>query len=257
MKYLNETFDTLVRRSASYSEQEQKSSDWQMAKALYENNYVNNISNITQIPKKIHQVWMGGTLPHKYRILSESWKKHHPTWEYRLWTDKDVEGFGLKNRDLFYRAKNMGHRSDIFRYEILNRHGGVYVDTDFECLKPFDDLMYLDFFTGISYDTKMVLYVGLIATIPGHPIIRKCIDSIINYEGNSAFSIMDVTGPYHFTRCFYDTVNKDTKGVVAFPMDFFYPLPNYLRDSKEPYKYVKDFSYAIHYWGVTWIKKNV
>ena len=252
MKYLKD-FDDLVRRSASYSEAEQGSPDWITAKTLYENNYI-NYDGVIKIPKIIHQVWLGGELPHKYKVLSESWKRFHPTWEYKLWTDKDVEGFGLKNKELFYKAVNMGQRSDIFRYEILNRHGGLYIDTDFECLKPFDDLLYLDFFTGISYDTKMVLYVGLIATVPGHPIIEKCVNLIGSYNGNNVFTVMDTTGPYYFTRCFYETVNKDTKGVVAFPMDFFYPLPNYLRDTKEPHKYIKDFSYAIHYWAVTWMK---
>ena len=254
MKY-NETFDSLVRRSAAYSEVEQKSPDWITAKTLYENNYVD--CNVTQIPQKIHQVWLGGVLPHRYRLLSESWKKHNPTWEYKLWGDSDVESFGLKNRELFYNAKNMGQRSDIFRYEILNSHGGIYVDTDFECLKSFDDLMYLDFFTGISYDTKMVLYIGLIATVPGHPVIQRCIESLGSYVGHNAFDVMEATGPYHFTRCFYETVNKETKGVVAFPMDFFYPLPNYMRDTKKPYDWIKPCSYAIHHWAVTWMKKNV
>lgn len=245
-------FDTLIRRSAAYSQQEQESPSWQTVKALYENNYY--VSNVTKIPKKIHQIWLGGDLPRKYRMLSESWNRFHPEWEYKLWTDKDVEGFGLKNKELFYKANNNGQRSDIFRYEILNRYGGLYVDTDFECLKPFDDLMYLDFFTGISYDAKMVLYIGLIASVPDHPILRQCIDSMGGYDGQTAHIIMDVTGPYYFTRCFLKSVNNESKGVVAFPMDFFYPLPNYLRDTKEPYKYVKDFSYAIHHWAVTWIK---
>lgn len=257
MKYLDETFDTLVRRSAAYCEAEQKTPLWDTARTLYENNYVNYESDITKIPKRIHQIWLGGALPDKYKKLSESWNRLHPTWEYRLWTDGDVDGFGLKNKELFNKAQNMGQRSDIFRYEILNRLGGIYVDTDFECLKPFYDLLYLDFFTGISYDTKMVLYIGLIATVPGHAIIRSCIDSMKPYEGQSANAIMDVTGPYYFTRCFFNSVSKETKGVVAFPMDFFYPLPNYLRTTNKPYDYVKSFSYAIHHWAVTWLKSNV
>lgn len=254
MKYLNNTFDTLVRRSAAYSVKEQMHPNWQMAKILYENNYINGDNKITQIPKKIHQIWLGGILPDKFKRFTNSWWRHHPKWEYKLWTDKDVDGFGLKNKDLFYKAKNMGQRSDIFRYEILHRYGGIYIDTDFECLKPFDDLLYLDFFTGISYDTKMVLYIGLIATTPGNPIINRCADSLTFYDGNMAHEIMNITGPYYFTRCFFNSVNKHTKGVVAFPMDFFYPLPNYLRNAKNPYNYVKDFSYAIHHWAVTWIK---
>lgn len=223
------------------------------AKTLYDNNYVNDDSG-AKVPKKIHQIWLGGRIPEKYKRLSESWRRFHPDWEYRLWTDKDVEEFGLKNKDLFNTAKNNGQRSDILRYEILNRFGGIYVDTDFECLRPFDDLLYLDFFTGISYDAKMVLYIGIIASVPGHPIMTSCIDFMGAYNGNSANMIMDVTGPYYFTRCFFNSVDKNTKGVVAFPMDFFYPLPNYLRNTNRPYDYVKDFSYAIHHWAVTWLK---
>jgi mannosyltransferase OCH1-like enzyme len=254
MKYLEHTFDELVKRSAAYSAKEQESANWITAKSLYENNYVNSSDTVEKIPRKIHQIWLGGRIPEKYKRLTETWKKFHPDWEYRLWTDKDIEEFGLKNKTLFNTAKNQGQRSDIFRYEILHRYGGIYVDTDFECLKPFDDLLFLDFFTGISYDTRMVLYIGLIASVPGHAITVKCIDSMDSYDGNQAYAIMDTTGPYYFTRCFFGTVNKDTKGVVAFPMDFFYPLPNYLRNTNKPYDYVKDFSYAIHHWAVTWIK---
>jgi mannosyltransferase OCH1-like enzyme len=41
----------------------------------------------------------------------------------------------------FDRASNFGEKSDIWRYEILFRLGGVYVDTDFECVRPFDSLL--------------------------------------------------------------------------------------------------------------------
>ena len=41
----------------------------------------------------------------------------------------------MEKRDVFERAINPGMKSDIFRYEILKQIGGLYVDTDFECLK--------------------------------------------------------------------------------------------------------------------------
>jgi mannosyltransferase OCH1-like enzyme len=248
-----ETFDALVRKSAAYSEEEQKSFAWGTVRNLYERYYLYCAGGEGRIPKRIHQIWLGGKLPEKYKRHTATWKQYHPTWKYKLWTDRDIEDFGLRNKTLFNHAKNNGQRSDIFRYEILNRYGGIYVDTDFECLKPFDDLLYLDFFTGISWDTKLVLYIGLIASVPEHPILKQCIESMSAYDGHDANMVMNTTGPYYFTRCFLNAVNE-TKGVVAFPMDFFYPLPNYLRSTKTPYIYVKDFSYAIHHWAVTWIK---
>ena len=67
-----------------------------------------------------------------------------------IWTDEDAENFPMKNRDIFEKATNLGMKSDIFRYEILYQQGGVYLDTDFFCLQPLDDLneMY-DFYSCI------------------------------------------------------------------------------------------------------------
>lgn len=255
MKYTNETYDQLIRHSYGYSAKEQLSSDWAVVKELYEKNYL-HLDGEPKIPKKIHQIWLGGNLPDKHKKLSESWQRFHPDWEYKLWTDSDAESFGLQNKELFDIAQNKGHKSDIFRYEILSRYGGLHIDTDFECLRPFNDLCYLDFFTSIAYDSKMVLYNGLIACVSGHPIIEYCTNSFSgNYSGHIAHEIMELTGPYYFTRCFLQNVDKETKGVVAFPVGFFYPLPNNERYLKDPYVKVKPFSYAIHHWDVTWIKK--
>jgi mannosyltransferase OCH1-like enzyme len=40
----------------------------------------------------------------------------------------------------FDRATNVGMKSDVLRYEILWRYGGVYVDVDYECLENIDQL---------------------------------------------------------------------------------------------------------------------
>jgi hypothetical protein len=76
------------------------------------------------------------------------------------------------------------------------------------------------------------------------------------YNESRASVIMNETGAYHFTRCFLSLVNNKSKGIVAFPMDFFYPLPNNKRDTLVPYLYTKPFSYAIHHWAVSWVKNK-
>ena len=40
----------------------------------------------------------------------------------------EVEQFTTK--DLIFEESNMGAKSDIARYEIVYRHGGMYLDTD-------------------------------------------------------------------------------------------------------------------------------
>lgn len=257
MAYIEESYDKLIRRSYGYDSHEQSSSPaWATVRALYEKNYIQSNDNEDKIPKKIHQIWVGGKVSDKYRALMDSWQKFNPTWEYKLWTDDEADELMLNNA-VYGKCSNNGMKSDILRYEILRREGGIYVDTDFECLKPFDDLMSLRFFTGLSYDKEMVLYIGIIASVPNHAIINICADNIKKpFIGDDAFTIMNLTGPYYFTRCFLEGVKMDDIGVVAFPMDFFYPLPNNQRNTNDPYMFIRPVSYAIHHWAVSWTKHN-
>ena len=257
MAYTGESYDELIRRSYGYNSQEQSLSPaWATVRTLYEKNYIQDGDNEDKIPKKIHQIWLGGKVPDKYREFMDSWQMFNPTWEYKLWMDMDANEL-MRNHTVYNKCSNHGMKSDILRYEILRRYGGVYVDTDFECLKPFDDLMSLRFFTGISYDKEMVLYIGIIASVPNHAIINVCVENIKKpFVGNDAVTIMNLTGPYYFTRCFLEGVNTDDMGVVAFPMDFFYPLPNNQRNTSNPYIFIRPVSYAIHHWAVSWIKQK-
>ena len=42
---------------------------------------------------------------------------------------------------VYERLRKPTERSDIIRLEVLFRFGGVYVDTDVECLRPIDPLL--------------------------------------------------------------------------------------------------------------------
>jgi len=172
------------------------------------------------------------------------------------WPDRDVDNLKLKNIELYDSINNNAQKSDLLRYEILSQYGGIYVDTDFECIKSFDDLMHLDFFTSIAYRGKLELYIGLLASVPNHPILTKCIESMKTVADETWVDIFNTTGTYYFTKCFFDVVHENTEKVVAFPMDYFYPFPNNRRFIKNRiYRnlFIKDFSYAIHHWEVSWI----
>ena len=71
-------------------------------------------------------------------IYLPSWKQFNNDFEYILWDEASIIQLGLKNMYAFQQTKNLGAKSDIARYEILNKFGGVYVDTDFECLAPLN-----------------------------------------------------------------------------------------------------------------------
>ena len=108
--------------------------------------FLNNYDNFLKkklkkkiIPKKIHQIWIGKEVPKKYKKWRVSWMKNHPEYEYFLWDETKILKLDLINRNQFKRAINPAVKSDIARYEILYKFGGIYVDTDFESLKKIDD----------------------------------------------------------------------------------------------------------------------
>lgn len=242
--------------------------EWQQVRRMYPREDFNRpVSGIGRIPKKIHQIWLGSPFPEKYRRIQQTWIDLHPDWEYRLWTDADVAAFGLRNKELYDRAVNWGQKSDIFRYEILYREGGLYIDTDFECVKPFDILHELfDFYTGIMRDRplgpgeKPMIANGLIGTIPGHPIIKICIEKMDFKKGDhDDYNIHASTGPFYFTEIVLSQFKDRTFRNAVLPAVYFYPLPGEKRDGifEEACRteWLKPESFAIHYWECSWMKK--
>eukprot|EP00927_Polykrikos_kofoidii_P022052 TRINITY_DN20686_c0_g1_i1.p1 TRINITY_DN20686_c0_g1~~TRINITY_DN20686_c0_g1_i1.p1 ORF type:complete len:380 (+),score=48.10 TRINITY_DN20686_c0_g1_i1:75-1214(+) len=134
------------------------------------------------IPLKVHHVWLGANqIPPRCQDMIASWRAMHPTWEHRLWTDADVETELACPRllDIFKRANNPAERSDIMRLAILLRHGGLYVDVDFECLQPFDLLQCRHtFFAGVSNVGAFEINNGLFAASPGHPLLQFLCDNV-------------------------------------------------------------------------------
>merc|ERR1712070_883833 len=132
-----------------------------------------------------------------------------------------------------------GEKSDILRYELLFRYGGIYADVDFECFRPFDELTScpIDFFIGISNTKTLELNNGLIGSIPKHPLLLElikgiCVDpiaSVLALVGNpmpSTFmSTIERTGPGHVTRRTM-ALWGSLSNTVAFPIRYFYPVPN-------------------------------
>lgn len=89
-------------------------------------------------------------------------------WTHRLWTDADVDSICLRNQHAYSAAPNYGQKSDILRYELLERHGGVYVDVDMECVRPLDDLHGQrgpSFYAGFSNTGTVELNNGIIGCV--------------------------------------------------------------------------------------------
>jgi inositol phosphorylceramide mannosyltransferase catalytic subunit len=215
-----------------------------------------------RIPPIIHFIWLGSPFPSPCQDIIDSWHRFHPFWSIKVWTDADAKTFPFRNLKAYDAAKNYGEKADIFRYEILYLYGGIYADTDVQCLRPFDVLCQsCDFFSGLAADH--FLGNALIGAAPRHPIITALLDSIKPGPGDNIQSrITSTTGPVAFTRLFFSLYDNSLGDAVILPPPYFYPFTlseHYQRPAlslKEMKKYIKPESMAIHYWMGSWIVKE-
>lgn len=256
---------------------------WDVAEDLY-NKYVMQLdySESVRIPLIIHHVWLGSNLPEYAKKFRQSWQDYCDGWTFILWTDHPSLKYGdiilhsfqelsdylqqekhakyivmdmnhvvLHNQvALKSRARNYGEKSDLIRYEALYQVGGLYVDTDFECIASFEDLHHaLEFYIGIAYDHRFFVLNGLIAAQAGDPILARAITALHNkrHSGDS----MSYAGPHFLTGIFLEEVERNKHRAVAFPLTYFYSMPSDARGSVAPW--LRKESYAVHHWKMSWM----
>ena len=225
---------------------------------LYEkNNFLTKVDQppIHAIPKVIHQIWLGSPLPERYRQFQETWIANHPDWEYRLWTDEDIEPFHLVNQEAFDKSANYAEQANILRYEILYRYGGLYVDTDFECLQPFDLVhSYYEFYTGMTtIDRLTLINNGLIASIPGHPIMKALVENVNkkNYGHKQFGRNGTIYFGYEVIGTCIEDKSIDLSRVMILPATYCYPWPG-IKSGRSVDECLLPTTLAIHYWDSTW-----
>src|SRR6201995_1444549 len=97
------------------------------------------------IPKIIHQSWKVAEVPLRWQPFQASWRANHPGYEYMYWTDEANRAFVATHFPQFLPVYD-GYklpicRADLARYLVVCHYGGLYVDMDFESLRPLDDLL--------------------------------------------------------------------------------------------------------------------
>ncbi|WP_273724496.1 glycosyltransferase family 32 protein, partial [Leuconostoc mesenteroides] len=107
------------------------------------------------IPKTIHYVWFGGNeKPKSVLNAIETWRTNLPDYEIREWNELNYEVTenSPKYVQQAFKEKSWAFVSDYVRLDVLNQFGGIYLDTDVELLKGFDDLLDLKSFIGLESD---------------------------------------------------------------------------------------------------------
>lgn len=215
------------------------------------------------IPRIIHQIWLGSPVPKKYEEWMKTWMNWHG-WEYKLWTDKEVKQLALVNQDIFDTVTNYGQKSDILRMELLYLMGGIYVDTDFECVKSdFFEVLHtnVDFYVGVEPLEHSFLRINnaIIGCAPGHPLMAKMLSELpAHFEETKKRWALISTGPVFMTKVIYAYLEQDHPGEVnmLLPCSLVYPFTSSEVDrSRSPDALIPmKETVAIHYWSKSWLK---
>ena len=101
------------------------------------------------IPKIIHYCWLSeNPVPEDMLRYMATWKEHLSDYEFIKW---DFNRFDINSSVWVKEAfenKKYAFAADYIRFYALYHMGGIYLDSDVEVLKSFDDLLDLPYFVG-------------------------------------------------------------------------------------------------------------
>ena len=139
------------------------------------------------IPKIIHQLWIGDKPP-PLNIMNK-WKEMNPNFEYMFWNEKLIKE--KLNLDKKYIDKINSHiaiwgKADLYRYQILYKFGGIFIDADIIPIEPIDNYLLKKSF--VCFEQEEVRK-GLLATSvqgyePNHIIPKTAIEWVLNNNIN-------------------------------------------------------------------------
>jgi mannosyltransferase OCH1-like enzyme len=190
------------------------------------NFHLEEIQEENDIPRIAHMIWVGNdSRPEYFDANANKWKELMPQWEVRIWTNDDLtlEHFPQETLDLLENVKKGAQKADIMRYFIIEKYGGVYVDSD---ITPHNSLETLITKVPggkaiICHDLELTWpYVinAFFAAVPNHPLFqiasKLAMIATINTE-----NLHMHTGP----RLLGEAVSKlEENKIVLLPIDYFY-----------------------------------
>ncbi len=206
------------------------------------------------IPKIIHYCWFGNNP--KSKLIQKciaSWKRYLPDWEIIEWNEQNYDVRKNRYISAAYEQKKWAFVVDYARFDILNRQGGVFLDTDVEILKKIPDrLLEHEAFTGFESDTTV--NPGLVfAAKAAHPMLKeimavyekKRFGERINGRIENIVDI--VTGILDKNGLKKDNSFQLVKGVAVYPKEYFCCFNHEIQAFE-----IREETISIHHYAASW-----
>lgn len=154
-------------------------------------------------------------LPNIVIDLYEKEMANNPNYTLFYFDDKDCEDFiileyGVIMFDYYSQIIPSAFQADFWRYLILYKYGGIYLDFTMHTLVPFDEIIkeHKEVYVRDTCDLCGI-YNAFIAVKPQAELIGKAIQKVIENIKNRYKGVnpIDVTGPTMLGRIFKHTLN--------------------------------------------------
>jgi mannosyltransferase OCH1-like enzyme len=164
------------------------------------------------IPKIIHQTFKDHHLPFITRWHINRFLKRNPEYQYEFYDDQRIEHFLKKEYDqetlALYKRLNIGAaKADFFRYAVLYKTGGIYIDIDSGINGRLVDFILPEDVAIITREGDPNLFAqwALIYSA-GHPFLKMTMEMIKENINTNKYpnDVHKMTGPSVYT----EAINK-------------------------------------------------
>lgn len=198
------------------------------------------------IPKIIHYCWFGGK-PKPEEVINNinNWKKILPEYEIIEWNESNFDINKLLYTKQAYEDRKFAFVSDICRLDCLIKYGGIYLDTDVEVIKTFNNFLCNKSFIGLEEDNKVST-----AMIAAEAKCQWLIDFRTEYDNipfREHFRKITIANTTRLSR-FLKNYSGDKPKI--YPIDYF-SVKNFMTGEVK----CTDNTICIHHFNASWVPK--
>jgi hypothetical protein len=212
-----------------------------------------------KIPKIIHYCWFGGKeKPDIVLKCMETWKRKLADYEIIEWNEKNFDiNSNLYVKDA-YQSGKFAFVSDYVRVFALYNYGGIYLDTDVEVFKSFNDLLHHSSFWG--FEQENYIATSTIGAAKENQLIGMFLDSykeksFITTDGkyNDLTNVAIITDILQDLGLVPNGEYQELKDIgVFYPQTYFSPY-----DYINCRKFISVNTYAMHHFYKSWLPPKV
>ena len=209
------------------------------------------------IPRTIHYCWFGGNpKPKLAQRCIASWEKYCPDYTIIEWNESNFDIDQHPYLQWCHRNQKWAFVSDYARLLILKEHGGIYLDTDVEVIRPLDDLLHFDAYWGFQEDTLVNSGLGF-GCIPGHPSVEAMAKVYQDLRPDEMGRFPLIPCPELNTPALtryglkLDGSRQRILDAEILPVDYLNPYDNPTGRLRKT-----DNTYSIHWYGKSWMSRR-